>query len=67
MDVQITRSFPPVTQVPSTLGPGVIGFHLLYFSVSVRQCSPVLDAQLVPSVPDTESGSTHDWHPSHDR
>ncbi len=65
MVVQITRSFLPVTQVPSTLCPGVTGFHLLYFSVSVRQCSPVLDAQRVPSVP--ESGSKHDWRPSHDR
>jgi hypothetical protein len=34
------------------LCPGVTGFHLLYFSVSVRRCSPVLDAQLVPSVPE---------------
>jgi hypothetical protein len=27
----------------------------------------VLDAQRVPSVLDSESGSTHDWRPSHDR
>ena len=61
----IKRVFPPVSQVQSALCPGVTGFHLLYFSVSVRRCSPVLDAQRVPSVP--ESGSTHDWRPSHDR
>jgi len=30
-----------------------------------QACSPVLGTQLVPSVP--ESGSKHDWRPSHDR
>jgi hypothetical protein len=67
MVVQITRAFPPVTQVRSTLCPGVTDFHLLYFYVSVRRCSPVLGAQLVTTDPDIESGSKHDWHPSHDR
>jgi hypothetical protein len=50
MVVQITRSFPPVSQVPSTLCPAVTGFHQPYSYVSVRQCSPVLDTQLVPFV-----------------
>ena len=61
----ITRVFPPVSQVPSALCPGMTGFHQLYSYGSVRRCSPVLGAQLVPSVP--KSGSEHDWRPSHDR
>jgi hypothetical protein len=61
----ITRVFPSVSQVPSVLCPGVSGFHQLYSSGSVRRCSPVQDAQLVPSVP--ESGSKHDWRLSLDR
>ena len=61
----ITRVFPSVSQVPSALCPGVTGFHQLSLYGSVRRCFPVLDAQRVPSVP--ESGSKHDWHSSHDR
>jgi hypothetical protein len=61
----ITRVFPPVSQVQSALCPGVTGLHLLYSYGSVRRCSPVLGAQLVPSV--HEAGSKHDWHSSHDR
>jgi hypothetical protein len=43
MVVQITRSFPPGSQVPSTLCPGVTGFHQLYYvSVSRRSLCRVL-------------------------
>ena len=52
--VQITTVFPSAPQMQSAFCPGVTGFHLLYFYASVRKCSPVLDAQLVPSVPDIE-------------
>jgi hypothetical protein len=65
--VSIKMAFPSVPWMPSAFCPGVTGFHLLSFSVSVRQYSPVLDVQRVPSVPDSESGSTHDQHSSHDR
>ena len=41
------------------------GFHQPYYYVSIKRRSPVLNAQLVTSVP--ESGSKHDWHSSHDR
>ncbi len=60
-------AFPSVPWMPSAFCPGVTGFHLLYYSASVRQYSPVLDVQRVPSVPGSESGSTHDRRPSHDR
>ena len=63
--VSIKMAFPSVPWMPSAFCPSVTGFHLLYYSVSVRHCSPVLDVQHVPSVP--ESGSEHDWRPSHDR
>jgi hypothetical protein len=67
MVVQITTVFLSAPHMQSAFCPGVTGFHQLYSSGSTRQCSPVLGTQLVPSVPDIESGSQHDWRPSHDR
>jgi len=56
MVVQITRVFPPVSQVQPALCPGATSFYQLYCSVPVRQCLPVLGTQRVPSVP--EAGIT---------
>ena len=58
MVIQITRALPPVPQVPSSLCPGVTGFHQLHSYVSVRRCSPVLDAQLVAFVLNQEANTT---------